>query len=59
MIEGMKRINLDRVQKAEKAASELETNRQGRTLKIRRLEDIYHESVDPDNPSCGAKSFLP
>lgn len=51
----MKRMDLECVQKAEKAASDLEKKiRQSRTLNKRRLEDIYQEAEDPDNPSYGA-----
>lgn len=51
----MKQMDLNRVRKAEKAASDLEKKiRQSRTLSKRKLEDLYQESEDPDNPSYGA-----
>lgn len=55
MLAAMKKMDLDRLRKAEKAMTDLEKKiRQSRTLGKRRLEDIYQESEDPDNPSYGA-----
>lgn len=55
MLLAMKRLDFDRVRRAEKATTDLEKKiRQNRTLTKRRLEDLYQESEDPDNPSYGA-----
>ena len=51
----MKCLDQERVRKAEKAALELEKKiRLKRSLNKRRLEDMYEEGEDPDNPSYGA-----
>lgn len=55
MVDAMKCLDQERVRKAEKAASELEKKiRLKRSLNKRRLEDMYEEGEDPDNPSYGA-----
>ncbi|KAG8251566.1 hypothetical protein J6590_077107, partial [Homalodisca vitripennis] len=51
----MRRCDLERIRKAEKAASDQEKKiRQKRSMNKRRLQDLYEEGEDPDNPSYGA-----
>lgn len=51
MRQALHSLDLQRIRKAEKAASDLEKIRQGRTPRKRKLEDFYEEPEDPDNPS--------
>lgn len=52
LVNAMWRLDKDRVKKADKAAQDLEKKiRQNRTMLKRKLEDMYEESEDPDNPS--------
>lgn len=48
-------LDRERLRKAEIAVTELEKKiRKNRTLSKRKLEDMYEEVEDPDNPSYGA-----
>lgn len=58
MVTAMKRLDIDRVRKCERAASELERKiRHSRTAAKRKLEDLYEEQEDPDNPSYSAGHY--
>lgn len=55
MVLALKRLDEVRIRKAEKAVIDLEKKiRQKRTLSKRKLEDLYQEDEDPDNPSYSA-----
>lgn len=58
MVRAMKRLDWERVRKAEKAVQDLEKKiRQARTLAKRKLEDLYDENEDPDNTSYSAGNY--
>lgn len=58
MVNAMKRLDWERVYKAEKAVQDLEKKiRQARVLAKRKLEDLYAEAEDPDNPSYSAGHY--
>lgn len=51
----LKRLDVKRIHEADKAATDLDKKiRQARTLAKRKLEDLYQEAEDPDNPSYSA-----
>uniref|UniRef100_A0A1B6JFM5 Mutator-like transposase domain-containing protein n=1 Tax=Homalodisca liturata TaxID=320908 RepID=A0A1B6JFM5_9HEMI len=51
----LKRLDTQRIRKADKAATDIEKKiRQSRTLAKRKLEDLYQEAEDPNNPSYSA-----
>lgn len=58
MVKAMKRLDWERVRKAQKAVEDLEKKvRQARTLSKRKLEDLYHEEEDPNNPPYSAGHY--
>lgn len=58
MVKAMRRLDWERIRKAQKAVEDLEKKvRQGRTLAKRKLEDLYMESEDPNNPSYCAGHY--
>lgn len=58
MVKAMKRLDIARVRKAEKAALDLEKKiRQARSLGKRKLEDLYEDEEDQDNPSYSSGHY--
>lgn len=58
MVRTTKRLDWERVRKAEKTVQDLEKKiRQARTLAKRKLEDLYDENEDPHNPSYSAGNY--
>lgn len=54
----MKKVDVLRIKKADKAVEEIEKKcRQKRTLAKRKLEDTIEEQEDPDNPAYGAGMY--
>lgn len=53
--EAMKKLDIARLQKAQRAATEVAKKaRQARSSAKRKLEDQWKDLEDPDNPSYGA-----
>ena len=58
LVKAMHRLETIRLRKAEKAVTDLEIKiRKARALKKRKLEDLFEEQEDPDNPSYSAGHY--
>lgn len=55
LVAAMKKLDMKRIYQSEKAITDLEKKvRQGRTLAKKRIEDMYVNAEDPDNPAYEA-----